>query len=324
MFRFRSLWLGLLGLVLLMLACNALSPHIQPTTTAIATSTTMPHFTAIPTLTPTRAPQLGDTWTRPADGMVMMYVPAGEFVMGSTDEQMRYVIDWCISEGFSETGCQRYTEEQPSHIVALDAFWIDQTEVTNAQYQTCVDAGVCRLSVCAERPNYNNADQPVTCVDWEQANQYAMWVGGRLPTEAEWEYVARGPEGRIYPWGNEFEGTRLNYCDKNCIRDRADKMVDDGYKWIAPVGSFPEGASWVGALDMAGNVWEWTGDWYGEYSGERQENPTGPVSGNLCVMRGGSLDNSARNVRSAGRFSAEPTNFAGSIGFRCVVVGQGQ
>lgn len=235
----------------------------------------------------------GGKFTRSADGMVMLYVPGGEFHMGSTD-------------GVSD--------EQPVHTVAVDAFWLDQTEVTNAQYQACVDAGSCTPSDCAGNINYNGDQQPVACVDWSQAAAYCEWAEVTLPTEAQWEYAARGPEGRIYPWGNEW---RADVGVANCF----ELHCMENYEYSAPVGSFPEGASWVGALDMAGNAWEWTNDWYGAYSEARQENPMGPESGDLKVLRGGSwwhyYPSYLRNT-FRGRLAA--SSRLEYVGFRCAAV----
>jgi formylglycine-generating enzyme required for sulfatase activity len=204
----------------------------------------------------------GDTWSRPADGMVMVYVPAGEFEMGST-------------EGGDV--------EQPVHTVALDGFWIDQTEVSNGQYALCVEAGACEPP--AERglyirdPHYGDSaydDYPVSHVSWYQAMAYCEWAGARLPTEAEWEYAARGSDGHTYPWGSSAPD-----CDK-ANYGGTDGCVGD----VTAVGSYPAGASWCGAEDMVGNVWEWVADWYGPYPSGRQVNPTGPSSGVARVLRG--------------------------------------
>jgi len=220
----------------------------------------------------------------------MVYVPAGEFQMGSTDG---------------------YDDEKPVHTVALDGFWIDRTEVTNAQYARCVAAGVCRPSYFAKDSDYNGAEQPVAGVSWEDAATYAAWVGGRLPTEAEWEYAARGPEGLTYPWGTEWDCARGNF-DDNC--------GSDIYAHTAPVGSFPEGVSWVGALDMAGNAWEWVGDWYGAYPAERQVNPSGLASGDYRVLRGGAFDLFQAFARCAFRGGSLP-NLGNTVdGFRVCVV----
>jgi len=282
-----------------------------------------PTATAIPSPTPVPAPVLGATWTRPADGMVMVYVPAGEFQMGSTDAEVDAALELCNQY---HRGCERawFEREQPVHTVALDGFWIDRTEVTNRQYARCVAAGACnppaRSDSYSRDSYYGNSaygDYPVIWVSWDDAVDYCAWAGGRLPTEAEWEYAARGPEGRTFPWGDGFDGTRLNYCDANCEFDWSDGAVDDGYADTAPVGSYPAGASWAGALDLAGNVWEWVADWYGAYPSGRQENPTGPSSGEDRVVRGGSWGSGPYRVRAAYRDGFPPVYRNAYIGFRC-------
>jgi formylglycine-generating enzyme required for sulfatase activity len=273
------------------LACCCLPPFTPGLPTQTPTALGLPAQTPIPQPTMRSTPSVIDTSTRPADGMVMVYVPAGEFQMGSADGA---------------------SEEQPVHTVALDGFWIDQTEVTNAQYARCVAAGVCEPPTnngSNTRSYYDNpayADYPVIWVPWEHAAAYAEWVGGRLPTEAEWEYAARGPEGSVYPWGTQAPDCTL-----------ANFGVCEGDTTL--VGSHPAGASWVGALDMAGNVWEWTADWHTPYSAGRQENPTGPTTGENRVVRGGAWDSNAEHVRAAHRWGY-PYYCDNSLGFRVVVV----
>ena len=268
----------------------------------------------LPTEMPISLP--GDTRVRPIDGMVMVYVPAGEFEMGSDDEDVDYALELCREYG---TNCSReyFSVEQPVHTVVLDGFWIDKTEVANDQYGRCEEAGVCSELGCQDERQLGGANQPVVCVTWAQAAAYCEWVGGRLPTEAEWEYAARGAEGRRYPWGDGFDGRLLNYCDTNCTLGKRDEMFDDGYVRSAPVGSYPEGASWVGALDLAGNVWELVADWNGAYATERQVNPTGPSSGTRRVARGGSWHASPDHVRGALRTHLGADEFADHVGFRC-------
>jgi len=247
---------------------------------------------------------LGSTTVRAADGMTMVYVPDGEFRMGITGS----------------------LADHP-HAVALDSFRIDQTEVANNHYRRCVEAGTCRAPTTCSwgEPTYEDAaraDHPVICVTWQNANAYCRWARGRLPTEAEWEYVARGPDSAIYPWGDEFDGTRLNSCDVNCPhRDQRVTDYDDGYALTAPVGSYPSAVSWCGALDMAGNVWEWVADWHGPYPLTRQTNPTGPESGSERVVRGGSwFDyNEYGFLRADNRHPYEPRAADHLVGFRCVV-----
>lgn len=267
-----------------------------------------PAATATPTLIPTPTPIQIVTEIVPPDGMVLVRIPAGEFIMGS-------------SRGEDP---QAYEEELPQHIVYLDEYWIDQTEVTNAQYALCVASGACTEPAnrySARRESYYDnsqyADYPVIFVGWNQAAAYCTWAGRRLPTEAEWEQAARGPDGRIYPWGSTFDGTLAGYCDVNCDLSWKDDRFDDGYIETSPVGSYPQGASLYSVLDMAGNVYEWVADWYGPYGRDRLTNPTGPASGLERIIRGGSWGDDHNHVRSAIRSHIHPDNWLDFVGFRC-------
>ena len=218
------------------------------------------------------------------DGMELVYVPEGEFLMGSNE------VD----------------NEQPIHTVYLDAYWIDQTEVTNAMYEKCVEAGSCEKPsglYFYEAGKYD--DHPVVFVDWYQAEAYCEWAGRRLPSEAQWEKAARGDDGRTYPWGEGIDCGHAQYsgCDGNTIL----------------VGSLPSGASPYGALNMAGNVYEWVADWYDEnyYENSPYENPQGPSSGGYRVLRGGSWGSDDMAVRSANRYSRTPSHTGNGHGFRC-------
>ena len=223
------------------------------------------------------------------DGMKMVYVSAGEFLMGSNSP-------------FPEN-------EQPQQLVYLDGFWIDQTEVTNAMYLLCIDAGECEEpNVVGSQLNesaYSN--HPVEFISWNSAVKYCNWAGKRLPTEAEWEKAARGTDGRIYPWGDTPADQNLtNYGNLgNPTKE---------------VGSYPQGASPYGALDLAGNVSEWVYDWYGKYSSaEKIVNPKGPESGDYHLDRGGSRASEAHQLRTSFRASTIFDNGASGIGFRCLV-----
>ncbi len=249
----------------------------QVARTAMAAQTAAVGTPAAPTLVPGPTATLGETVVRKTDGMIQILIPAGTFQMGSDDGE---------------------EDEQPMHMVYLDAYWIDQTEVTNHQYAQCVAAGVCTVpkkpDAYYRTSNYGNPEfskYPVVNVSWEQAQSYCKWAGGRLPTEAEWEKAARGTDGRKYPWGNEFNCKMGNFDDE--IKDNSNVVPGgpncDGYQDMAPVGIYPQGASPYGALDMAGNVWEWTADWYGWYPEDKEaRNPTGPESGDHRTVRGGS------------------------------------
>jgi formylglycine-generating enzyme required for sulfatase activity len=234
----------------------------------------------------------------PPDTPIYVWIEGGEFEMGSTDE------DSLASDN-----------EKPAHRVRLAGYWIQRTEVTNEQYKRCVDAGACRrpASIFWDKPR--SAQLPVVFVDWEQANTYAAWVGGRLPTEAEWELACRSDDGRIYPWGDEPPALGLlNY----------DYQVGGS----TDVGSYPSGVH--GLYDMAGNVVEWTADWYADdyyrqlvdaNGAAAAVNPNGPNTGEYRTLRGGSWGYGDHVVRCAGRLDADPGSGNDDVGFRVVSPG---
>jgi formylglycine-generating enzyme required for sulfatase activity len=198
----------------------------------------------------------------------MLLVPEGEFLMGQ-------------DQGANEV------DERPLHRVWLDAFYIDRTEVTNAQFKAFCDA---TSRVYPNNPYWDGSyflgkpDHPVVLITYEQARAYCEWAGKRLPTEAEWEKAARGTDGRIYPWGNVWQEGLANLA--------GDDFGADRFYRTAPVGSLPNGASPYGALDMIGNVWEWCADWYDPsyYARSPQRNPQGPeMALRERVARGGSF-----------------------------------
>jgi len=272
--------------------------------------------------------KLGDTWTRLADEMAMVYVPAGEFKMGSDDDGIKYARQLCKEYGGDDAiaTCRpvAFADEQPAHTVVLDGFWIDRTEVTNKQYHRCVEAQACTPPVDSSsytrKSYYGDSaydNYPVIWINQQQAADYCQWAGARLPTEAEWEYAARGPEGRIFPWGSTFDGKRLNYCDVNCTGGPNDRSINDGHADTAPVASFPTGVSWCGALDLAGNVREWVADWYGRYPPRQEVNPTGPISGTSRIPRGGCWLDTPDDVRSTNRGENSIDYTRHKVGFRC-------
>lgn len=270
------------------------TPTIKPTKTPTLTPTTVtPTATEIP---PTPTPKLdtGSTRTSEKDGMVMVYVPAGEFSMGSNKGSANAV---------------------PEHTVTLDSYWIDQTEVTNAMYAKCVSDGSCQApenSTSHTRVSYFNdskyADFPVIYVNWYEADAYCKWAGRSLPTEAQWEKAARGTDGRLYPWGKEVPNNNvLNF----------NSLQGDTVK----VGSYPAGASPYGALDMSGNVGEWVSDFYQKdyYKSSPDKNPEGPVYGYEKIVRGGSWGDDISLVRSIYRKIVTPIESSNNLGFRCAM-----
>jgi formylglycine-generating enzyme required for sulfatase activity/serine/threonine protein kinase len=294
--RDRPIWLWAVGaLVIIVVVWRLLA------TGGTVRPAPRPTVTLVPAATPTpKDVQAGDLQTRSKDAMVMVYVPAGEFSMGSTNADS-----------------DARDNEKPQHTVTLGAFWIDRTEVTNTQYRECVAAGACtapkKSSSYARSSYYGNSsfdDYPVIYVDWNRASAYCRWAGARLPTEAEWEKAARGTDGRVYPWGNSApDCNRVNYGGTGgCVGD------------TSQVGSYPTGASPYGALDMAGNVWEWVADWYDStyYTISTSKNPKGPNSGDYKLLRGGSWPYSVDYVRAANRNGYYPVSSSNHIGFRCV------
>jgi formylglycine-generating enzyme required for sulfatase activity len=230
------------------------------------------------------------------DGMTLVYVPSGQFMMGSL-----------------ETDSKAGLEEKPQRSVYLSVYWIDQTEVTNAMYTRCVREGACsppKETHSKTRPAYYDepafANYPVIYVSWQDAEAYCRWAGRRLPSEAEWEKAARGADGRTYPWGENLPGPGLANFNNQVGDTRS-------------VGSYPAGASPFGALDMAGNVAEWVADWYDAdyYPVAPDENPPGPDAGEFRVLRGGSWFNLARAMRTAFRLSNYPEIQSDTVGFRC-------
>lgn len=230
-----------------------------------------------------------------------------------------------IPAGTIQMGCDPtnpadvcHGDRMPLHDVYLDAYAMDKFEVTNARYQACVDTGHCtppyRTYSWSHTEYYGNpafADYPVIYVEWDQAEAFCAWEGKRLPTEAEWERAARGSsDTRKYPWGNDGTTCDLanTFVDSLCVGD------------TSAVGSYPAGISPYGVMDMAGNVWEWTADWYqyDYYSVSPPNNPPGPATGELRVLRGGSWNDSHLiNLRVAHRYWDSPGSAGANIGFRC-------
>jgi formylglycine-generating enzyme required for sulfatase activity len=292
-----------------------IKPAPLPMTTITATiSVTQAPTATLTALPPSETPTLGSTtpgltptgitltptpccstWISPIDGMTMMSVPAGPFTMGSAFVNA--------------------PDERPIHTVTLKAFWIDQTEVTNAMYAKCVQAGKCQPPTSSNsdtrssyygNPKFDNF--PVIYVNWNMAKTYCEYAGRRLPTEAEWEKAARGTDQRTYPWGEGINCDKANYYDggKYCIGD------------TNAVGSYESGKSVYGVYDMTGNVWEWVSSLYILYpysASDGREDLN--AHGSNRVYRGGSWFDTADNARTTVRFNRDPVQTDRNLGFRC-------
>lgn len=309
----KKLFPIVVSLIFVLSACGGFG-SAQPT--AVSLPTAVPEVTEIHAQEEAQAGKVGDERTSEADGMVLVFIPGGKFQMGGFDGDAQ-------------------KDEHPTHDVTLSPFWMDKVEVTNAMYQLCVKAGVCQtpreVKSATHADYFTNkdfADYPVVFVNWQDAANYCKWAGRRLPTEAEWEYAARGSaDTRRFPWGEQSPDNNMANFG-NQLRD------------TARVGSFPKGASAFGILDMAGNVWEWVSDFYKPeyYSQSPAENPTGPEKGGLTspkVLRGGSWLDEFKELRVSNRGYAKAPDLTADVksdaykgdsnnrtGFRCVVGGK--
>ncbi len=279
-----------------------------------------------------RAPARGTQSLRtPLEGRIRL--TQGTFVMGSTTTEMFDALKICRSPTASarklemlgafaceDNGSLEVRLEGYAHEVTLPAFDIDRTEVRVADYERCVAVGVCTAAgFAAGDARFDRADFPVTLVRWEDADRYCRWAHGRLPTEAEWEYAARGVRRRIFPWGDTYNPHLANHGA--LAHDATD--ASDGFAALAPVGSFPDGATPEGVLDLAGNVAEWVEDFEGEadpqgfgYSALPAADPRGPPTGVFHIVRGGSYASGAAWLRGASRGRLWLPRSA-NVGFRC-------
>lgn len=278
---------------------------------------------------PAAAPAVAAPAVAKADSCpgAMFKIPAGQFYMGSDDKSAQ-------------------DNQKPAHNVALDGFCMDSTEVTVADYLKCSQTGACRrlkpeVGYKGMKPEEEKAFlplcnieaegremHPMNCISWRDADTFCRKNDKRLPTEAEWEYATRGPDGRVFPWGDEKPTvSHLNACDTDCVKWSKEAGVgvlvlfekdSDGYAATSPVGKYPKGDSRFGPKDVVGNVWEWVADFEGTYKAEEQKNPSGPASGEKKVIRGGAW-NGAREewLHPSFRFAAEPERRHPAIGFRC-------
>lgn len=239
------------------------------------------------------------------DNSVMALVPEGEFLMGTSDADLEF-----YRKEFPLEAESTFADERPQHKVFLDAFYIDKFEITNEQYQAFLKATAYKAKSYLDESPYNDPNLPAVVLEWEDVVAYAKWAEKRIPTEAEWEKAARGTDGRIWPWGNEWNPSILNAND-------GDGSLD-GYAQTAPVGQYPKSASPYGVYDLAGNIWEWVADWYDPnyYKTSPYKNPKGPRSGSSRILRGGGWAENYEFTRCASRLGG--INFGSLLrGFRC-------
>lgn len=207
------------------------------------------------------------------------------------------------------------------HMVSLDSYQIDKYMVTFGRYQACIDAGACSKPYEGAACNFGMPwadDHPVNCVTYQQAEEVCAFEGKRLPTEAEWALAARGPESLIFPWGNDREPS----CDLVVMNQKRDGQMGPGCGagTTQPVGTRPEGQSPFGLMDVNGNLWEWTSDWYSEtyFAQSPEQNPTGPATGTDKVLRGSSWTSRRRDeLALTVRFNYAPKGQGYVVGVRC-------
>jgi formylglycine-generating enzyme required for sulfatase activity len=246
----------------------------------------------------------------PKDGAAMVWIPAGEFLMGTTDAQIADLL-----KRFPDWERSWFEDEKPQRRIYLDGYWMYKHEVTVEQYRRfCAEMG--RSMPTEPRWGWRE-DHPIVNVTWYDAMAYCKWAGVRLPTGAEWEKAARGTDGRLWPWGNEWDGSRC-------------KGVESGIRATTSVGAYPSGVSPYGVMDVAGNVWEWCLDEYDAkfYAKGPERNPIcggsiSSVTSNITnvkaarVLRGGSWANTPFNLRVANRSYSQPSYTYFNVGFRC-------
>jgi formylglycine-generating enzyme required for sulfatase activity len=254
----------------------------------------------------------------------------GTFTMGTTRSEAKDAIDLCERE-LLHAACtdnehvNLFASEMHAHDVTVSTFDLDRTEVRVRDYARCVEVDACVPAGFAPGdPRFDQPAHPVVLVRWEDAAAYCAWAGGRLPTEAEWEYAARGTARRTFPWGWIYNAHLSNHGSWGADRGAVDETdATDGFALLAPVGSFPDGATPEGVLDLAGNAAEWVADFVAEpdndgygYGPQALTNPSGPTSGVYRRVRGGSYRSGAPWVRGAAR-SGSVFERAPDIGFRC-------
>jgi formylglycine-generating enzyme required for sulfatase activity len=251
-------------------------------------------------------------------------IPGGKFGLGSSRTVVQRALQSCRSE-ILRSHCEEpllqmsFGSEIHAHEVTISTFEIDRTEVPVSAYARCVASGTCAPPGFSPGDvRFDQPDFPVTHVRWEDAATYCQWARGRLPTEAEWEYAARGTTSREWPWGTFYNPRLANHGA--FAPDETD--ATDGYLGLAPVDAFPDGATPLGVLQLSGNVAEWVADWFDldengfGYEDKPQTNPKGAAHGHVHVTRGGSYTHGAAWTRAAAR-GAPSLHRSATVGFRC-------
>lgn len=246
---------------------------------------------------PPRIPKPGEDWSNPKDGAILVWIPSGDFVRGSDNDDP-----------------DAKQEEKPQKKVSLEGFWMYKNLVTVAQYEKFCKATGRQMPEAPDfNPGWGKKDHPIVNVSWEDADAYCTWAGSQLPTEAQWERAARGDEARKYPWGNDFDSNKL-WCS---IQEAKDAGGTAAVFRTNRVNISP-----FGIRDMAGNVFQWCADWWeeGYYANAPTANPTGPISGTARVLRGGSwFNNTQATFRTTNRVRASPQGRETNRGFRAVM-----
>lgn len=314
------------GLIVLVASRPTPTSNLSPLENENTTATTIAAETEAVTATPTETPAPLVITATPFPGEVridlsgarMVYVPAGRYVMGSALEEAIAICERTRSS--SDCLPWRFVNGTPPHEVEVSAFWLDQFEVSTAQYAACVVAGVCAPpseNTSFQREAYYGEAEfaafPAIYVDWTGASAFCAWRGARLPTEIEWEYASRGPQNLAYPWGDAMpDETYANFG----------MMTGDT---IAPE-TYPAGASWVNAYHLIGNVWEWTASPYAPYPGYEdppfEVPPEGRFNAAYYVIRGGSWGTDRGELAASRRFGHATDMARSSTGFRCAVGGE--